>query len=62
MINTRLLVTLEAVIEKWIEDNCEEDWWDSSVGFVSNDCSQRLAQICALALEESRLGQEIMSE
>ncbi len=62
MTDTRLLLTLETAIEKWMEENCEEDWWDSSVGFISNDCAQRLAQICALTLEESRLGQEIMTE
>ena len=62
MTDTRLLLTLEAVIDKWMEENCEEDWWHSSVGFISNDCAQRLAQICALTLEESRLGQEIANE
>ena len=62
MTDTRLLLTLETVIEKWMEDNCEEDWWGDSVGFISNDCAQHLAQICALTLEESRLGQEIMAE
>ncbi len=62
MTDTRLLVTLEAVIEKWMEDNCEEAWWFDSVGYVSNNCAQHLAQICALVLEESRLGQELAIE
>ena len=62
MTDTRLLLTLETAIEKWMEESCEEDWWDDSVGFISNDCAQRLARICALTLEESKLGQKIASE
>jgi len=62
MINTKLLTSLEDVIESWMSKNCEEDWWLDSVGYVSNDCAARLANICALTLEESRLGQEMAVE
>ena len=62
MISTKLQTSLEIVIEKWMNDNCGEDFWADSVGYVSNDCAARLAKICALTLEESRLAQEISNE
>ena len=62
MINPKLLVSLEGAIEKWMNDNYEEQWWGGSIGYISNDCAARLANICALTLEESKLGQEIAEE
>jgi len=62
MINPKLLNSLTDVIDKWANDNCEEDWWLNSVGYVSDDCFARLAKICALTLEESKLGQDIATE
>lgn len=62
MINPKLLNSLADAIEKWANDNYEEDWWENSVGYISDDCYTRLATIVALTLEESRLGQEMASE
>ena len=59
MINTRLKGSLEIVIENWMDENCKESFWESAVGYVSNDCAARLAKICILTLEESRLAQEL---
>lgn len=58
MINPELLTGLTDSIEKWMNENCEDAAWTESVGYVSHDCSARLATICLLVLEESKLGQE----
>ena len=62
MISTQLQSSLEIVIEKWMNDISEEDFWMRGVGYVSNDCAARLAKICILTLEESKLAQEISNE
>ena len=61
MINPDLLKGLADNIELWMNENCEDTPWANGVGFVSSDCSTRLATICLLVLEESKLGQEYAS-
>ena len=60
--NAKLLASLEIVIELWMNDNCEEDWWYDSAGFISHKCSARLAQVCALVLEESKSAQVLAAK
>ena len=62
MMDSRVSFTLEAAIQKWMNDNCDEDWWLDSIGYVSMNCAQHLSQICSLTLEESKLGQELAKE
>ena len=62
MINHKLLDNLTTAIETWDDENCQEHWWSESIGYVSDDSYVRLATICILTLEESKLGQELMAE
>lgn len=54
MVNTHALASLQALIEEWIEENCDEVWWTEQVGYVTDGTSHRLATLVLLALEEAR--------
>lgn len=62
MINPELLNSLTDSIEGWMNKNCEGSAWTDNIGYVSHDCSARLATICLLVLEESKLGQDMTEE
>lgn len=56
--DSHLLVTLEDVVEKWMNDHCEDDEWPQS--YVYEYQSRDMAKAAELVFDASTKGQEYL--
>lgn len=58
MVNPKALVSLQALLDEWIEESSSEPWWTEQAGYITDGTSQRLATMVLLAMHEAKCSTE----
>jgi hypothetical protein len=58
MVNGYALASLTTTLNKWMDDNCMEDWWTDTVGLVTDTTASRMAWLMLLAMAEAKRSNE----